>query len=89
MSPSTLTSKDDETPSAASDSGSTFAGGFFEEDALALARFFAAVVLKQKGQGLKIELIDAKSPTAHHVYVKQRAKEAYIASVCQYEASFD
>ncbi|TQN66825.1 hypothetical protein CSHISOI_08613 [Colletotrichum shisoi] len=47
------------------------------------------VALKQKGQGLKLETIDPKSVTAIGDYVRQRARGAYIATVCQPEASFD
>ncbi|TKW54417.1 hypothetical protein CTA1_12861 [Colletotrichum tanaceti] len=47
------------------------------------------VSLRQKGQGKKIELVNADSETAVSDYVKQRAQGAYIASVCQPEAAFD
>jgi len=48
-----------------------------------------ALVLRQKGQGRRLELIDVKSPNARQQYVEQRARGAYIASICQPEACFD
>ena len=45
--------------------------------------------LKQKGQGAKIELIDLKAPDRAQRYLEQRARGAYIASICQPEAAFD
>ncbi|KAK6218082.1 hypothetical protein QIS74_02513 [Colletotrichum tabaci] len=47
------------------------------------------ITQRQKGQGTKLQLIDAKSPTAKQDYVQQRARGAYIASICQPEACFD
>ncbi|TIC89479.1 hypothetical protein CH35J_012864 [Colletotrichum higginsianum] len=47
------------------------------------------VTPRQKGQGLKLETIDPKSVTAASEYVKQQARGAYIATVCQPEASFN
>lgn len=47
------------------------------------------LALRQKGQGQRLELIDANSPTARQQYVEQRARGAYIASICQPEACFD
>jgi hypothetical protein len=38
--------------------------------------------LKQKGQGAKIELIDPKAPDRAQRYLEQRARGAYIASIC-------
>jgi len=40
------------------------------------------VELIQKGQGTKIELIDIKSADRKQIYVQQRARGAYIASIC-------
>jgi hypothetical protein len=40
--------------------------------------------LQQKGQGSSLETVDSKVE-----YVKQRARAAYIASICQPEATFD
>jgi hypothetical protein len=47
------------------------------------------LALTQKGQGTKIELIDIKSADRKQLYVQQRARGAYIASICQPEAAFD
>ena len=47
------------------------------------------LILRQKGQGKRLEVIDAKVPTAKQQYVEQRARGAYIASICQPEACFD
>jgi len=47
------------------------------------------LTLRQKGQGKKLQLVDEKSPTAQQDYVQQRARGAYIASICQPEACFD
>lgn len=46
-------------------------------------------MLRQKEQGKKIQLIDADSPDFKHRYVEQRARGAYIATICQPEAAFD
>jgi hypothetical protein len=43
-----------------------------------------ALVITQKGQADRIELAGNKAE-----YVEQRARGAYIASICQHEASFD
>ncbi|KAF6806221.1 hypothetical protein CMUS01_14421, partial [Colletotrichum musicola] len=48
-----------------------------------------SITLIQKGQGTKLQLIDTTSPTAQQDYVQQRARGAYIASICQPEACFD
>jgi hypothetical protein len=47
--------------------------------------------LRQKGQGKKITLIDTTSNTTSQKqsYVEQRARGAYLASICQPEASYD
>jgi hypothetical protein len=45
--------------------------------------------LRQKEQGKKIKLIDIDAPDARQKYVEQRARGAYIASICQPEAAFD
>lgn len=47
------------------------------------------LVLRQKGQGAKLSLIDTASLDARHQYIEQRARGAYIASICQPEACFD
>lgn len=45
--------------------------------------------LKQKGQGAKIEIINAHKSDCAQRYLEQRARGAYIASICQPESSFD
>ncbi|KAI1676769.1 hypothetical protein KJE20_13532 [Pyrenophora tritici-repentis] len=47
------------------------------------------ILLTQKGQGAKIEIIDPKAANRAQKYMEQRARGAYIASICQPEASFD
>jgi hypothetical protein len=47
------------------------------------------LVLRQKGQAKRLEVVDSKSDTAKQQYVEQRARGAYIASICQPEACFD
>jgi hypothetical protein len=49
----------------------------------------AAIMLRQKGQGGKIKLVDIKASDRAQQYMEQRARGAYIASTCQPEASFD
>ena len=49
----------------------------------------AAVELLQKEQGKKLKLIDHKSKDIKHAYMEQRARGAYIATICQPEAAFD
>jgi hypothetical protein len=46
------------------------------------------IALRPKGQGKKIHVIDDKV-SEKQAYVEQRARGAYIASICQPEASFD
>src|SRR6266568_2699553 len=46
-----------------------------------------SITLHQKGQGKKINIINVNSPKQG--YVEQHAHGAYIASICQPEASFD
>src|SRR6266702_4296588 len=46
-----------------------------------------SIVFCQKGQGKKIDVINVNSPKQG--YVEQRARGAYVASICQPEASFD
>jgi hypothetical protein len=48
-----------------------------------------ALVLRQKGQGGKIKLVDVRAPDRAQQYTEQRARGAYIASTGQPEASFD
>jgi hypothetical protein len=47
------------------------------------------IALQQKGQGRKIELIDLNASNCAQRYGEQRARGAYIASICQPEAAFD
>jgi hypothetical protein len=42
-----------------------------------------------KDQGKRLSLVDTKSTTARQAYVEQRARGAYIATICQPEAAFD
>ncbi|HEY2455482.1 MAG TPA: hypothetical protein VGI71_23255 [Scandinavium sp.] len=54
-----------------------------------LTRSGDELMLRQKEQGKKIELIDADTPDFQQKYVEQRARGAYIATICQPEAAFD
>jgi Reverse transcriptase (RNA-dependent DNA polymerase) len=45
--------------------------------------------LVQKGQGKRLSQIDANSEGFRQAYLEQRARGAYIASICQPEAAFD
>lgn len=47
------------------------------------------IVLVPKDQGDRIELVDANSPSYKDDYLAQRARAAYIASICQPQASYD
>ncbi|KAF1934571.1 hypothetical protein EJ02DRAFT_490997 [Clathrospora elynae] len=47
------------------------------------------ILLTQKGQGAKIVTLDVKAADQAQKYIEQRARGAYIASICQPEASFD
>jgi hypothetical protein len=47
------------------------------------------ILLTQKKQGDRIELIDIKKASFREAYIAQRAREAYIATVYQPEAAFD
>ncbi|KAF7574817.1 DUF1421 multi-domain protein [Pyrenophora tritici-repentis] len=47
------------------------------------------LILRQKGQGGRIRLVDIRAPDRAQQYTEQRARGAYIASTCQPEASFD
>jgi hypothetical protein len=48
-----------------------------------------AVELRQKEQGKKLKLINHKSKDLKQAYMEQRARGAYIATICQPEAAFD
>lgn len=41
-----------------------------------------SIILKQKGQGQKIKVIDFKAPDRAQQYMEQRARGAYIAFIC-------
>lgn len=47
------------------------------------------ITLRQKHQSDKMHLVEVASPSMKDQYTAQRARGAYIASVCQPEASFD
>src|SRR5438270_5437735 len=47
------------------------------------------VELRQKEQGKKLQTINEKGENPQQNYLEQRARGAYIASICQPEASFD
>ena len=47
------------------------------------------ISLQQKGQGKRLELIDPHSKTCEHAYIEQRARGAYLGTICQPEAVFD
>jgi hypothetical protein len=48
-----------------------------------------SIVLTQKGQASKLRTINSDDNDAAQQYVAQRARGAYISSVCQPEAAFD
>jgi hypothetical protein len=48
-----------------------------------------SLTLRQKGQAMRLQPVDPTSPSAKQQYVEQRARGAYIASICQPEACFD
>jgi hypothetical protein len=47
------------------------------------------MTLRQKDQGKKLRLINTKESDSQQQYLEQRARGAYIASICQPEASYD
>ena len=47
------------------------------------------MILLQKDQGKKLQLVNAKEDDYQQQYLEQRARGAYIASTCQPEASYD
>ena len=61
----------------------------FDFNGARLHRDGLTVSLLQKGQGAKLAIIDPKTPDYPQRYIEQRARGAYIASICQPEASFD
>jgi len=48
-----------------------------------------SIYLRQKKQGEKLKLIKRGSTASKQQYMEQRARGAYIASICQPEAAFD
>ena len=48
-----------------------------------------AIDMIPKDQGKRLGLIDFSSSSANQAYLEQRARGAYIATVCQPEAAFD
>jgi hypothetical protein len=44
---------------------------------------------EQKGQGAKLERIKPDAPDCAQQHLVQRARGAYIASICQPEAAYD
>lgn len=47
------------------------------------------IVMHQKGQAEKLIVVNKDQEDSAHQYVEQRARGAYIASICQPEAAFD
>jgi len=47
------------------------------------------IFLAQKGQGSRLSTIDPSSPTYSQAYREQRARGAYIGTICQPKAAFD
>jgi hypothetical protein len=45
--------------------------------------------LRQKNQGKKLKLVNAQTEDRDQQYLKQRARGAYFASICQSEAAFN
>jgi hypothetical protein len=54
-----------------------------------ILRTDGSILAIPKDQGKRIDLIDSKSLGAKQAYLKQRARGAYIATICQPEAAFD
>ncbi|KYK57237.1 hypothetical protein DCS_04244 [Drechmeria coniospora] len=44
---------------------------------------------RQKGQANNLQLVDADNPDRNQQYIQQRARGAYLASICQPEAATD
>ncbi|KAM4057697.1 polyprotein [Hirsutella rhossiliensis] len=47
------------------------------------------VIVRQKGQAQNLEEINLQASSRHQDYAAQRARGAYIASICQPEATYD
>ena len=54
-----------------------------------LKRDGQSIILVQKGQNTKLRLIDPEAADKQSQYREQRARGAYVATICQPEASFD
>src|SRR6201999_2572899 len=61
----------------------------FNGGVITLDKDYKEITLLQKGQGKQLQLINAESPTSKADFIAQRARGAYIATICQPEASFD
>ncbi|KAJ5783463.1 uncharacterized protein N7518_009140 [Penicillium psychrosexuale] len=61
----------------------------FEFNGCRLSQEGRYIHLRQKGQGSKIKPIDLNDQSRAQRYLEQRARGAYIASICQPEAAFD
>jgi hypothetical protein len=48
-----------------------------------------SIQVRQKGQGTKIDIVNTKEEDYAQRYLEQRARGAYLASICQPEATFD
>ena len=48
-----------------------------------------SLYMSQKGQGARLELVDAGKEDYKKAYREQRARAAYLATICQPEATFD
>jgi hypothetical protein len=48
-----------------------------------------SLAIAQKGQGKRIEAINTKSSDFRQAFMEQRARGAYIAAICQPEATYD
>jgi hypothetical protein len=47
------------------------------------------IKLRQKKQGKKLKTVNSKAKDPQHKYREQRARGAYIATICQPKAAFD
>ncbi|KAI0998702.1 hypothetical protein K3495_g9495 [Podosphaera aphanis] len=68
--------------------GNTFSRKIIDFNGARITLESPYLYIKQKGQAKSIKLINGNSITAKDDYRKQRARSAYVASICQPEASF-
>jgi hypothetical protein len=61
----------------------------FNGGKIQLVRDKSVILLTQKGQAKNLCTVDPNAEDAAQKYIEQRARGAYIASVCQPEAAFD